>query len=339
MLTSKKVKEFAKKAGADLVGIGLMERFEGIPKEMDPRYVFPEAKVIIGLAFRIPRGYLRGIEEGTHFYQYTGLGYANINEVVAPIVIRKVCCFLEDNGYEGVPFRKTEGRRTISDVMSERWIVWNASPEFHPPRVIPFVEPVSPDKPAPDVEFPFEIGAFICGLGEIGWSKVFLTPEFGPRQRFAFVLTDAPLEPDPIYEGPPLCDRCMSCVRECPVHAISATESVKVKVAGRELEWGKLNVWACMYGHCGGVKEINPFLPKDAFKDIPDGDKIMSGEKILSTWEEAMKIREIIEKFYPLELVCGGRGCIRACMVHLEKQGKLKNKFKEPFRKRKPWKL
>ena len=336
MLSTKQVKEYAKKCGADLVGIGSMDRFEGAPKEMDPRYIFPDAKVIIGLAFRIPRGYLRGIEEGTHFFQYPSLGYANINEVYAPIVVREVCRFLEDNGYEGVGYRNTGGRGSVSDMDGRER---GPSPEEHQGRVIPFSEPVSPDKPPPDVFFHFRIAAFICGLGEIGWSKVFLTPEFGPRQRFAFVLTDAPLEPDPIYEGPPLCDRCMSCVRECPVHAISATESVKVKVTGRELEWGKLNVWACMYGYCGGVKEINPFLPRDAFKDIPDGDKIMSGEKILSTWEEAMKIREIIEKFYPLEPVCGGRGCIRACMVHLEKQGKLKNKFKEPFRKRKPWKL
>jgi len=53
--------------GADLVGIGDMSRFEGAPPQMDARYIFPEARAIIGLAFRIPRGYLRGIEEGTHF--------------------------------------------------------------------------------------------------------------------------------------------------------------------------------------------------------------------------------------------------------------------------------
>ncbi len=35
----------------------------------------------------------------------------------------------------------------------------------------------------------------------------------------------------------------------------------------------------------------------------------------------------------------GAKGCIRACMVHLEEQGRVKNAFKEPFRRRKPWKL
>ena len=67
---------------------------------------------------------------------------------------------------------------------------------------------------------------------------MFLTPEFGPRQRFAFLLTDAPLESDTLFDGQ-ICDRCMLCVKDCPVNAISGTETVKVTVAGRELEWGK----------------------------------------------------------------------------------------------------
>lgn len=35
----------------------------------------------------------------------------------------------------------------------------------------------------------------------------------------------------------------------------------------------------------------------------------------------------------------GARGCIRACMIHLEEEGKLKNKFKSRFRRRKPWEI
>lgn len=337
MLTSEKVKKYARKCGADLVGIGSMDRFEGASKEMDPRYIFPEAKVIIGLVFRIPRGYLRGIEEGTHFYQYPSMGYSNINEVYAPIVLREVVCFLEDHGHEGVVIRNTGGLGTISDMTG------SATESSNFGRRIRYSRPVSNDRPPPDVFFHFRIAAFICGLGEIGYSKLFLTPEFGPRQRFAFILTDAPLEPDPLYEGPKLCDRCMLCAKECPANAISKTETVKVKVVGRELEWGKLDEWQCFYAYMGGVKEINPFLPPDAYKDLPDGEKILHGEKKLSP-EEVLKVQSIVRKYYPNcagynSAMCGGRGCIRACMVHLEEQGKLKSKFKDPFRKRKPWRL
>ncbi len=35
----------------------------------------------------------------------------------------------------------------------------------------------------------------------------------------------------------------------------------------------------------------------------------------------------------------GASGCIRACMIHLEEQGKLDNKFETPFRRRKPWRI
>ncbi len=35
----------------------------------------------------------------------------------------------------------------------------------------------------------------------------------------------------------------------------------------------------------------------------------------------------------------GARGCARACMVHLKEKGVLTKKFKNQFRKRKPWKL
>ncbi len=37
------------------------------------------------------------------------------------------------------------------------------------------------------------------------------------------------------------------------------------------------------------------------------------------------------------EAVCGGRGCVRACMINLEKRGVLQNKFKQEFRRRPQW--
>lgn len=336
MLNAKEVKNYAIECGADLVGIGDINRFEGFQKEKDPRYIFPEAKVIIGLGFRILRGSLRGIEEGTQFYQYSTMGVENINEVYAPIVLQKVSRLLEDNGYEGVIQRYIGDRRRSSDS--------GTNPEITPTFKIPYSEPVSPDKPAPDVQIDFNLGAYICGLGEVGYCGLVLSPEFGPMQRFAFILTDAPLELDPLYESPKLCDRCMKCVEECPGKAISRTKKLKMEIDGHELEWGELDEWQCAAYYMGAKKQTNPFLMRDAFKDLPDADRIISGKKRLSS-QEVLQVVEILNKYYPRvtnnynPAICGGRGCIRACMIHLEQQGKLKNKFKTPFRKRKPWKL
>ena len=52
--------------GADIVGIGSPDRWEGAPTQMDPRFIMPEAKSIIAMGFRIMRGALRAIEEDTH---------------------------------------------------------------------------------------------------------------------------------------------------------------------------------------------------------------------------------------------------------------------------------
>lgn len=333
---TEQVKTFAKQCGADIVGMGDMTRFEGAPKQWDPRYIFPEAKVIIGLAFRIPRGSLRGVEEGTHFYQYPAMSYANINEVYAPTVLHKVSCFLEDYGYEGAPLRNFGGLGPESDMDRST----TESPDLGRRRR--YSRPVRKGLPKPDVMLQFRVAAFICGMGEIGFSKMFLTPQFGPRQRFAFILTDAPLTADPIYDGPPICDRCKRCVAECP-GSLSDTETVKVTVAGRELEWAKLDEWHCFHAYLSSMEELNPFLPPDAFSDMPDGDKILRGEKKL-TPHEVQKVQERIGKYYPrpsgyFPAMCAGRGCIRACMIHLEEKNKIKNTFKQPFRKRKPWKL
>ncbi|MBT3375320.1 MAG: (4Fe-4S)-binding protein [Lentisphaerae bacterium] len=331
---TEQVKAVARQSGADIVGIGSMDRYEGAPKQYDARYIYPEAKTIIGFGFRIPRGYLRGVEEGTHFYQYPAMGYANINEVYAPAVIREVVCHVEDLGYEGVPIRNFGGTGTHSDFDGSL----GHDPAF--PRSLKYTKPLREGYPAPDVYVHFRIAAFICGMGEIGYSNVFLTPEFGPRQRFAFMLTDAPLEPDPIYDGPELCDRCMKCVSECP-GALTAKESVTTTVAGHDIEMSKLDPWYCAFAYASGLSEINPFLPPDALDEIPDGRKILNGEK-KPTKEETQKIWGILGRYFPKPngynpAMCGGRGCLRACMIHLEEQGKLKNRFHEPFRKRPPW--
>ena len=80
-LTAAEVKAKAKELGADLVGISPMDRWEGVDKQKDPRYIFPGAKSMIVFAFRIPRGSLRGVEEGTHFLNYQSMGYAALNQI------------------------------------------------------------------------------------------------------------------------------------------------------------------------------------------------------------------------------------------------------------------
>jgi hypothetical protein len=320
MITSEEVKQLAKQCGADVVGITSMDRFDGAPKQADPRYIFPGGKAMIVMGFRILRGTLRGIEEGTFFASYCAMGYAGINLIYQPMVLWNFCKVLEDAGYEAVPIPNQfpytgadgSGIRPDSKGLDESRPSWS--------------RPVSPDKPAPDVFVHLRIAAFCAGLGEIGYSKVFLTPQFGPRQRLAAVITDAPLEPDPLFSGK-LCDRCMACARDCTGQAISKTKTVKIKVAGREIEWGEIDMEKCSRAFCGGNEQFNPFCTSEE-------DKAGFNQPVSKA--QRHKLSPCYEYGRALE---GARGCIRACMVHLEGQNKMANKFASPFRQAKPWKL
>ncbi len=75
MLTAEAVRKYAMACGADMVGIGSIERWAGVPTQMDPMQIMPEARSVIAMAFRVMRGSLRGIEEGTFFSNYSSMGY------------------------------------------------------------------------------------------------------------------------------------------------------------------------------------------------------------------------------------------------------------------------
>jgi epoxyqueuosine reductase QueG len=68
--------------------------------------------------------------------------------------------------------------------------------------------------------FSHKLGAHLAGLGWIGKSCLLVTPEMGPRVRWATVLTDAPLK----VTGEPMeerCGTCVECVEICPVKAFT----------------------------------------------------------------------------------------------------------------------
>ncbi len=351
MLNAEMVKETALRFGADAVGIGSLDRFDGAPPEMDPRHIAPRAKSIIGMVFRIPRGYLRGCEEGTHFFQYPSMGYGGINEIYAPSVLYNTARFIENHGYEGIVYRNTGGRSALSDMTGKPGR--EESPELHreqaggtnssPNKRYLDARPAASGLPAPDVFIHFRLGAYICGLGEIGYSKMFLTPQFGPANRQAFILTDAELESDPIYDGPKLCNDCMACAVACPGQCIDRHERININVAGHGVSWGKLDEWKCFAYYIGAGKATNPFLPRDAFKDIPDGEALMRGTKKTITPDEYTAINNAINRHYPNEPggynppKCGG--CLRACLNSMEKRGVLSRKFNNQFHAGKAWKL
>ncbi len=310
------VKRQALALGADAVGIGSIDRWENAPIQMDPKQIMPECKSVIGMVFRVMRGSLRGVEEGTYFSNYSAMGYGGITYLYMPMVVIDLCKFIEDRGYEAVPMGHQSDWRGITNTGQLK------------PR---YSRPVAEGRAAPDVMIHLRIAAYLCGLGEIGYSKVFLSPEFGPRNRVGVIMTDIELAPDPIYDGPELCNRCMACVEACPGDAISREKTVKVTLAGNEVEWGEVDCRACDIAF-RGAQVVDRQIPKeDRYMDWPD-------ENLAPGWWSPF-YRKPRVLYNSGQAVCGARGCMRACMIQLEKRGVLRNRFKESFRRRKPWRV
>lgn len=300
--------KLAKECGADIVGVAPASRFDA----EDPVFkILPEAKSVVGVAFRVLRGTYRGTEEGSTFYQYTTMAVENMEETVMPIALLRLSNFLEEKGYLACPQRRNQ------TIMQEKD---GTNPEVAYDAIV--------HGRSAENRMNFEDAAVKCGLGELGFHGALLTDDFGPFVRYVFILTDAELEPDPVVT-PHLCDRCGECTKGCPGRAIDA-------------KTGKRDDWRCAayYNGANGLK--NPFMPPDAFKDFPDRLKIIAGEAEV----DAEKAKRIIDHiwFYPPAQhaypcsICG-RACDTACYRHLEEKGVLKRKFVRPFRTREEWKF
>jgi epoxyqueuosine reductase len=86
-------------------------------------------------------------------------------------------------------------------------------------RAFPIAASLTIDEDRHYGHFSHKLAAHLAGLGWIGKSCLLVTPEVGPRVRWATVLTNAPLP-----SGEPLeqrCGDCQVCVDACPVGAFT----------------------------------------------------------------------------------------------------------------------
>ena len=314
MIDSKTIKQKAIEYGADIVGIGDIKRYEGVSPLHDPRYILPDAECIIGFGFRIPRGIIRAMENKTQSYTYTSLGVKSISEELSETFLLRMAGFIEDDGYEACIQRSTPNIRTRDD--------FGTNPEVKATRQLVYSESVGPGKPEPDVIINTEQSAVICGLGTYGLRGNVLTPDFGPFQRFVFIITNAPLESDAVMEDS-LCDKCMECEEACPGKAITTNEYGNT-------EYDK---WQCSV-YYRGAHESNPYLTEDFLRGNPLRDEIISGKKRFSP-EEAIAIYDQL-KFLPetqygyVPCLCGMK-CDVACYRHLTEKGLITRKFRLGF--------
>ena len=215
ILNAENIKALAVKCGADIVGIAPVERFKDVPMNESPSQIKPDTKSVIVMGFRILRGALVGIENGTNWGSYAACDPSGMCTYMQEATYH-FCREIESNGYEALPLIRHSYDLRDTGVS------------------------VAPGRAMPDVILDMEYAAYAAGLGEMGMGKLFLTPQFGPRQVFTAVLTELELEADEVFSGK-VCDGCGECVKACPACALDSS---------RETCQGVLKHWPLRVESC-----------------------------------------------------------------------------------------
>ena len=183
---TQEVKKRVLAEGMDLVGITPVDRLKGAPEGRRPIDTLPTANSVIVAAVHVL--------DSVYDLPYTRYEYTNqffvLNSMLNSMAF-KVSRFLESYGYRTIPIPAAYPRinKLLCGVLSHRH------------------------------------AAVQAGLGEMALNNLLTTPQFGSRLRLVTIVTEAPLNPDPPFEGN-LClkkrKECqLVCVKNCPVQAIS----------------------------------------------------------------------------------------------------------------------
>ena len=224
-----KLREASHELGADLFGVAPVSRYEeaGAPLHMRPTGLLPGATCAAVVAIHHPDA---AVEMGGEPDPQTQGPYSiqnRMNERLEHIMFR-----LGD-------MLEREGHRVVGIAATNIWRFRGRPEEDNP--FLPDLSNIH--------------AAWAAGLGEIGWSGLLLSPEFGPRQRFCCLVTDAPLEPSPMYSGEPLCDRCDMCVKHCPTQAFEkeVTGEVVLTADGSTVRYCEKSKWRCAWAEHFGL--------------------------------------------------------------------------------------
>ncbi len=292
------VKQLALEQQLDFVRIAPVERFENAPKGHRPTDLLDDAQSVIVLGMRIAEGVrranLKAHETGLRqaLWSYMWFGYGQINLHFLDRTSQLLTRLLEKEGHVAMPIVASGVEDNIKYV--------GALSNRH--------------------------AAVAAGVGEFGLNTLCVTRENGPRQRFGSVITTARLDPDPMYQGPPICDvdKCKAyckekygvskpvCVHVCPVEALSEEPGPSLTIENRKFSYARLHKWRCVWAS-GTLHEEGGKM-----KALPPPDVINA--------EVVAKGRAQMPLSYQMEYMVIGRGhrcgqCITCCpIVELNKK-------------------
>ncbi len=150
--------------GMDLVGFAPVSRWENAPYLLSPEAILPGAKTVVVAALHLTDTFMEMGGEPEPQDNSPG-GFLNGS------------AFIERFSYRTARLLNDSGHQAVGIACSNIW-------RYREFEGIPSLF-------APDLSHIHAAAA--AGLGEIGWSGLTITPEFGNRVRFYSVVTDAAL--------------------------------------------------------------------------------------------------------------------------------------------------
>jgi len=174
--------------GVDLVGFASLERFRDLPLEKRPQTLLPTAKTVIVLGSQLFRSITKNLTADRRIGEVSFRDiFVAHNETVNTDLKQtsyRIARFLTNKGYDSINLgQDLTDNRTLTALFS------------------------------------FKYAAEAAGLGTIGKHGLLLTPKFGARVRLSAILSEAPIEEDPLTEED-LCLNCDICITSCPSGAL-----------------------------------------------------------------------------------------------------------------------
>ncbi len=277
----------------DKIGVASIDRIGKFPGVLNFEKALPEARSLVVLLTRIPKRVveLAGKQKAEDVTSYSYLQYQLIRELLWSA--HDLGDELISRGHDSLVLAdcSLNSFRTVAPYWEFSWAKLGL-----------------PDSRS---NAPLAVAA---GLGEIGWSGLLLTPEFGPRHKFVFLLTTAKLPEDAAYSGLKLCKKCGNCVSTCPVKALDKNHPQVSKISGKEYEVLPRHEDKCQWARSlGMVGEAGPECLGWHTPDIAVPDKI--SEKGAQEALETKDPLQVIGYRYPVQTDTIIEKCLQECPV------------------------
>ena len=279
-------RSYLKSLGADLVGFGSAGDMKGAPEIMQPKRYMPDARSIIVLGLHINEASCDLIERSIH-EDTLPVSYHSYQMFTLIIIIPQ----LDTMAYKGAKYLEERGFRA-----------------YPVPANVPRVLKPSKRYPGGPADVSNKHMAMACGLGTIGWHNLLITPQYGSRQKLITIISNAPLEADPMPEKN-LCDpveRGFQCSRACPTQAIPEDVSAKVTVTirGKTVDYARMIGWKCRWGCSGMLKSVGGYTDVPMPGEEPDEDELIVYKDMMDPWQ--LRVRN----YTGLTPYCGRCLCI-----------------------------